>query len=276
MKKFFTLLLMSVMTLAANAAITIYVQSEQAPNLWAWNNDGNLLDDPWPGHTLTDKKTVQGTEFWYYTFPESVTNVSILFNLGSDNTKTKDFTGIEQDRYFVYNGSSATDVTEQYGGVIPDAEVNSLGLAGNHNSWGTDDFDVVEAGKKFQKVVDLTGMTIEDDFWQFKIRPNKAGWVGYNQVEFDGDIPSWISDADNFKVDLEDAGYILTVTATWGGGKQADENWTLKVEKGNTAGIGVTTMEKKGNGETFNLQGQRVGNSYRGIVVEGGKKFLNK
>lgn len=32
----------------------------------------------------------------------------------------------------------------------------------------------------------------------------------------------------------------------------------------------------KGDGQTYNLQGQKVGKNYRGIVIRNGKKTVNK
>ena len=53
MKKIFTLLVMSVMAVAVNADITIYVKADVAPYIWAWNASGNVFTDAWPG-TDTD------------------------------------------------------------------------------------------------------------------------------------------------------------------------------------------------------------------------------
>ncbi len=280
MKKIFTLLVMSVMAVAVNAQITIYVQAAEAPHLWAWNAGGNIFSEAWPGPQMTEKKTVQGVEFWTYTFDATVaTPINILFNNGSGG-KTKDITGITSDRYFTYDGNfTFTDVTEEYGGVIPDAEVTALGLAGNHNGWGTDPFDVVVPGKTFSLTVDLTDVTVDDDLWLFKIRPNNADWVGFMDVTFDGTVPEWIHEAPadgNFEIDLETAGRIFTFTATWGGGKHADENWTFKVEAGASAGIAPAVVTFDVNAPCYDLSGRRVDNNFRGVVIQNGKKVLVK
>ena len=284
MKKIFTLMLLSVMTVAVNAAITIHVKADVAPYLWAWVGSTNLMTESWPGHQLTEKKTVQGTEFWYYTFDESVTQVSILFNDGGANgptvQQTRDFNGIKEDRYFEYDGANtAVDVTEQYGGEIPDAEVTALGLAGNHNSWGSDPFDVVVPGKTFSITVDLTGVTVDEDLWRFKIRPNNAEWVGFMGVTFDGAVPEWIYEAaadGNFEVDLELSGRIITLTATWGGGQNADENWTFKAEAGASTGIVNMNRETITNNQYYTLDGRRVENPTKGLYIVNGKKVVVK
>jgi hypothetical protein len=276
-------MLLSVMTVAANAAITIHVKADVAPYLWAWVGSTNLMTEAWPGHQLTEKKTVQGTEFWYYTFDESVTQVSILFNDGGASgpvQQTRDFNGIKEDRYFEYDGANtAVDVTEQYGGEIPDAEVTALGLAGNHNSWGADPFDVVVPGKTFSITVDLTGVTVDEDLWRFKIRPNNAEWVGFMGVTFDGAVPEWIYEAaadGNFEVDLELSGRIITLTATWGGGQNADENWTFKAEAGSSTGITPLVTTSDVNAPRYDLSGRRVSESYHGVIIQNGKKVVIK
>ncbi len=173
MKKILLLFLVAMTAMTSQAAITVYVQAEKAPYIWAWGNSGNIFSEAWPGPQLTEKKTVKNsvtgedTEFWYYTFDESITTVNILFNNGGegdahvDVKQTKDINGITTDRYFTYDGESGwTDITEQFGGEIPDAEVTSLLLVGNNNNWGNEGgepivFDVVEAGKKFHATIDL-------------------------------------------------------------------------------------------------------------------------
>ena len=114
------------MSSPAGNSITIYVQADEAPYLWAWNglgiNSVNIFSEPWPGRQFTEKKTVQGTEFWCYTFDGSNIPINILFNDGGANgpvEQTEDINGITADRYFTYDGvSTYVDVTEQYGGTI--------------------------------------------------------------------------------------------------------------------------------------------------------------
>ena len=289
MKKIFTLIAMCMMAIASQAAITVYVQAEAAPHLWAWTSSGNVFTEAWPGPQMTEKKTEQGTEFWYYTFDETITNVSILFNDGAlPNAKqTGNISGITTDRYFTYDGATNyTDVTEQYGGVVPDAEVNSLSLKGNHDGWAADVmFEVVEAGKSFRLVVDASAFELAEGFWRFKIRPNADLWVGYSQVydleQEEPDGKSWLAQAaadDNFEIDMEDTSLtskVFTLTASWAGGKDASIGWTLTVENGTADGIKDLRLAND-NKQCYNLAGQSVKANYRGIVVMNGKKMMVK
>lgn len=288
MKKIFTLIAMCMMAVASQAAITVYVQADEAPYLWAWNTSGDIFKEiGWPGFQMTEKKTVQGTEFWCYTFDETITTINYLFNNGAGK-QTKDISGVTTDRYFTYDGANTfVDVTEQYGGTVPDVEVNTLTLKGNHDGWANDiEFEVVEAGKSFRLTIDVTEYTIEENLWRFKIRPNAADWVGYSQVydleaETDPDGKSWLSQAptdDNLMIDLEDEGLtskVFTFNASWAGGKDASVGWTLTVDNGSVDGI-KSVQNDNARHQCYNLAGQSVKANYRGIVVMNGKKMMVK
>lgn len=238
------------------AGITIYVACETAPFIWSWGaSDGVDYNngENWPGTNQFTKQVIMpetGEVFWAYSFPQSVKEVSFLFNNGdpSYTKQTSNITGVYSDRYFILSWDDGDgnvyleDVTESYV-VIPDAKVESLGISGNHNGWSLpegSEFTVVDEGKTFTKTVDLSDFT--DARWEFKLRPNFNDWVGFYDVTYDGNIPSWlIQDGydGNFMVDLEQTGRIFTISATWAGGKDASKGWTVKIE--NTDLIDVPT-----------------------------------
>ena len=222
----------------------------------------------WPGtYQLTEQweDPNSGDKFWKWTF-EGVTTISFLFNNGdaTDTKQTGNVENVTSDRYFILNwddGSgyaSLEDVTENYI-VIPDAEVNSLGISGNHNGWGLSDgseFTLV-GGKTFTATIDLTGYDIPNDIWEFKLRPNLSGWVGYYEVTIDGNIPSWLSDNyGNFMVDLTQTGRIFNITATWAGGKNITQGWRMKITTSNSGGGGIIIP---GITELFQMNGEQYG-----------------
>ena len=51
--------------------------------------------------------------------------------------------------------------------------------------------------------------------------------------------------------------------------------YTLKVEAG-SAGISTVKAQKTQNNVIYNLAGQKVDNSYKGVVIVNGKKFMQK
>ena len=284
---------MSVMTVAAHAAINIYVQCDQAPYIWWWGQspEGSIANAEtdeikWPGtyvftETFTHPDT--GEKFWKYTFPEEVKSISFCLNnglSGSDCRQTTDISGVTSDRYFVIDAWSTdgskitpTDVTADYIDVA-DAEIVSMGISGNHNGWGLpegSDLTVVEAGKKYS--FNATPESLGVTEWEFKFRPNGA-WIGYGDVAFDGgSAPEWLTDkGGNFFVNFTESNIkSVTFTLTWGGGLDASKNWTVKAEaefnEGEAPDAEITSMGISGNHNEW-------ASSTDGItVVEAGKKY---
>ena len=305
MKKIFTLMMLCMMAVAAQAQITIYVQCDTAPFIWSWGaaNGQDLNVGDWPGtnqlpNTWTDPDT--GDKFWTWTFPADVLPINFLFNNGeaSGTKQTGDINGVKTDRYFILSwddgngGVSIVDVSEEYDVVIPDAEVNSVVLVGNHNEWNNESqpFEVIEAGKTFKISVNYADIEAEEGLWQFKFRPNAQDWVGYWDIYYDEepvegkvpttDAPSWlgVSSDGNFQIDLEETvATKFTFTATWNGGKEAGKNWSFTAEaEGLIDAISDVKMNNAENVAIFNLQGQRVAKNYRGIAIQNGKKIVVK
>lgn len=50
----------------------------------------------------------------------------------------------------------------------------------------------------------------------------------------------------------------------------------FKYEVGSPTGISSVKVEAAQNGKTYNLAGQQVSDSYKGLVIKNGKKFINK
>ena len=90
MKKILALFALCMMALAIQAKdITIYVQAEKAPYIWAWESGSggmNLTGGTWPGLQMTLKKTINETEFWYMTFTTEKT-INVIFNDGGTDGK---------------------------------------------------------------------------------------------------------------------------------------------------------------------------------------------
>ena len=302
MKKIFTLLAVCCLAMAAQAQIHIRVQCDTAPFIWSWGaadgQDYNVGE--WPGtNQFTEKwtDTETGDVFWEWTFPEGAYPISFLFNNGGVDAEgqpiavkqTGDINGVKTDRYFILAWDDGTgevsleDITEEYI-EVPDAEVNTVSLLGNHcgADWKGDPqwFDVVEAGKKFQITVNTAEYSISENLWEFKFRPNGQDWVGYWDTTNMDDYPTWLGEnGGNFQIDLESESITdpsFTFTATWGGGKEAGKNWTFQAVNG-TAGINtLMAIKEKSNTPIYNLQGQRVDGNYRGIAIQNGRKVVVK
>ena len=51
-------------------------------------------------------------------------------------------------------------------------------------------------------------------------------------------------------------------------------SWKLKVE--DTGVKELNTTKQQMNGQKYNLAGMRVGDDYKGIVIQNGRKFIQK
>ena len=97
----------------ATRAITIHVQDPGWSQMYfyAWSDNGEL-NGGWPGKKITDKKTVDGKQWYYQTFelPESVASFNIIFDKGAGggNNQTVDITGITGDKYYVIGAADAS------------------------------------------------------------------------------------------------------------------------------------------------------------------------
>ncbi len=49
----------------------------------------------------------------------------------------------------------------------------------------------------------------------------------------------------------------------------------ITIESGDNAGIANITVDANANAPLYNLQGMKVDSSYKGIVIQNGKKLIN-
>lgn len=75
-------------------------------------------------------------------------------------------------------------------------------------------------------------------------------------------------EGDNYKVNAFSA-YVQATTP------EAAKQLTLVID-GQTTGLKLNTVTGNIEGETYNMAGQRVANSYKGLVIKNGKKFIKK
>ncbi len=99
--------------------ITIYVRADKEPiYLYAWDANGELTS-AWPGTQLSAKKSVDGVNFYYMTFPKSSADYTLnyILNQGGDETKTPDQTGIGSTIFTALGDGAAIDLTATYAGL---------------------------------------------------------------------------------------------------------------------------------------------------------------
>ena len=221
----------------------IYVESEQAPYLYAFDANDQALNGDFPGNQMTRTVTIDGKQFW--TTKISSTDPFNINIIDGNQYRTREIYVIS-DRYFTYLGlSSYRDVTEQYANA-PEIQISSVALTGNHNEWGRNDlFTEVEPGKQYTMDVDLTNVTLEDDVMQFKLYANACAWLGITSLTLEA--PSYVHSVGdpalgtsnrNFYMDLKEAPTRhFKFKAVWRGGTQMEEGWTLTITEVNQGDV---------------------------------------
>ena len=108
-KKLFTLLLAVAAGVGTmSAAITVRLDPSSCTSwstvrLWAWTDEGNIFDS-WPGQIVS-----LDTDGWYsYTFDESITSVSIIWNNGS--AQTIDIKNVTSSTCYALNSTSGKTI----------------------------------------------------------------------------------------------------------------------------------------------------------------------
>ena len=249
--------------------ISIYVEADQAPYLYAWN-EGGELNGSWPGTQITETVQKDGKTFYKKSF--EVTPVNIILNNG-DGMQTSNIEGITHDVYYTYDGTTSyIDLTDDY-------------------------------------------YSIPEDQLPWCVKPIPGHLYVYFQATKDYDTPYawvWGKDNKNFCANQTWPGDKLTMVGNdndghavylWDGGELTDEMPTgiifsntdqgneqtadLPFKNGNyynaSGSMGsITTTVKPVFGKAtttatiYNMAGQRVNASYKGIVVNDGRKQLKK
>ena len=269
MKKILFTLFLALATITAKAVTaTVYVKAETAPFLYGWftvNGRETKINGAWPGAQLTEKtkkvnKEGEEVEFWCQTFdfPET-SSFNIIFNNGLDGIEqrqTGNISDIQSDRYFTYDGETKySDVTEEFGVEIPDVEIQALSFISDLNEWNSmsDLFKEVEKNKVYTYTLDLTNVELEEEYFSFKLMGNHSAYLGFSNFTFD-DPNEWLEEDlgtgnNNIGLILEETDVrCFLFTATFAGGNNIYEGWTLKVEEGTPGQGGNKNGDVNGDG----------------------------
>ena len=228
-------------------ACNIYVVADEAPYLYAWNDEYEL-NGTWPGTLMTETEVVDGQEFYKATI-KSDGPYNIIFSNGKGG-QTANIEGLEGDNYFVYNGNSGYAV---YGEEIPTKTVIYVEAAKAPYLYAWDGSGTLNGdwpGTKMTETITAHGKT----WWvkEFDVTPiniifndgNGAqtsdinGVSGYNYFTYDGST-GFTTSIKNVSLDSR-----------------------------------LSTLDPTKS--MYNLAGQRVSNSYKGIVIQNGKKYIIK
>ena len=114
---------------------TIYVTKTSTGNIWAWDAAGNY-SDAWPGQDITtlETATVNGEEYYKFTYDHNSTAPGLIFNDGT--SQTPDLTPVDK-RVYDYNGGSTVTVTDLGDVVDLGNDIFILGEVNGNSQWAT-------------------------------------------------------------------------------------------------------------------------------------------
>lgn len=252
--------------------------------VWAWNESENCTA---AGNWHGDEMTLGSDGYYKWTAPSGKVPTKIIFNDG-DNTQTaaSGFTFVNGKLYDV--DGNTTDYTEPSEDPETDQYPSSIYLIGTVNSWNC--ATAIEAkGKKgvytWQSVVlpDAGGTDAGKTFFSFNTVLGSS-WNEVNNADRYGAATTNtpISVGTPATVSLYAVGVNASACKSW---QATPGTYTLTLDlTANTVAISTGTPALVRNvrlttddaAPIYNILGQRVGSSYRGIVIQGGRKFIKK
>ena len=249
---------------------TAYVACDEAPYLYAWDNNNQPINASWPGTLMSETTTVKGRTFWKHTFTESPVN--IIFNNGAA-VQTNDLV-LQHDKYFTFDldnddkNTNYTDITSEY--YTPEPVVlPSCAKVINNRTYvyfrGNMDYDepyvwAWSEDKNFCTNTDWPGDRMtrvgrddqKRDVWCWEV---KLGEKMPTKILFSNHGYPQTSDFA-----FENGGYYTVF------GIQGVLNDIQQVK--------ATNVSK--HGAIYNLAGQRINANFRGIAIQNGKKVILK
>ena len=104
--------------------------------------------------------------------------------------------------------------------------------------------------------------------YEFKIRVDASWDENYGPEEADQSEGVGVQDGKNLVIKVEEAGSTITITF--------DPETKMIIAKVTNAD-GISTVKViDANGAIYNVAGQKVSNSYKGLVIKNGKKYIQK
>ena len=232
---------------------------------WIEDGEGHVIAEPsgaWPGTPVE----VSGGFFnrsWTYNFTSEQQPQFIIWNNGGGNPDWEEPADQTDDLVFV-NGKKYS--------YYP--EITSVKLSGEWNGWDGPEMTVTEYNPyAFQTTVDLKGLS---EAQEFKLVVN-GQWIGSGQLErIEGDAADSVTEGEAGSNLTLAAGKAYDIVAFWSTpSKNVAEGWLLEVTENLTTGVdGVRANAQKKT--IYNVAGQRLNNTQRGVNIVNGKKIAVK
>ena len=268
-------------TPGTESVITINVSAKQAPYLYVWDAEDEVLNGEWPGTLMNETTTTTNGTKWYTKTFTVVGTINIIFNDGTGN-QTANIAGLgDGQHYYTYNGGSTyAEVDENYEpGSTPEPEepLYILGEA-NNNSWAPNvGVEMTVLGdKKYTAPVTFDGRNSGFNYFSFtrKLAETADDWASIAPLRIGAEASS------DYEVELNVAMPIRKGETAF---KIPAGEYTLNVDLGEMMltvlegfqGIS-TVVSDNARKQRYNLAGQVVKANYRGLVLTQGKKMLVK
>lgn len=233
---------------------------------WIEDGEGNVIAEPsgaWPGTPVE----VSGGFFnrsWTYNFTSEHQPQYIIWNNGGGSEweeaeQTDDLPFVNGKKYSYF------------------PEITSIQLPGSFNNWNGSEMTAGDYANMWN-----TTIAVSEDV-EFKLLVNGDNWLGFNDVTIE-DSNGWLEEgAENGNIKLKHSvaqKEAYFIVAYWQmPGKNVKEGWLIAVEEGDPAN--VTTGVRSANASAlqqrvFNLRGQRLNDTQRGVNIINNKKVVVK
>ena len=252
---------------------------------WAWNVNAdntktNLCGD-WPGIRIGNTSEVLS-----YTYTGAAAPDMILFNGGSDEVKTEDFT-FENGKTYTTAGPNSVDKTITAAGYATYCSPYALDFTGSSltayvASKGADNKVTFSP---ITKVPANTGILLKGNAGTYAINTTTGDTEPVTDnalvgVLVDTEVPagSFVLLNGSKGVGFYRALNAFTVSANTAYIEKLDDGARTFIgfNFDESTGIDGIAVEKMSNGEVYNLQGQRVTKAQKGLYIINGKKVLVK
>lgn len=233
---------------------------------WIEDGEGNVIAEPsgkWPGTPVE----VSGGWFsrsWTYNFTSEQQPQYIIWNNGGGNPDYEEAAEQTDNLVFV-NGKKYS--------YYP--EITSVKISGSWNDWNGPEMTVTDYNDKaYQTTVNLTEVT---DDQEFKLVVN-GEWIGSGELAgIEGDAASAVTQGDTGSNLKLAGGKAYDIVAFWSEpSANVKTGWILEIAEKvitDVDGVRANTAKKQ---TVYNVAGQRLNNTQRGVNIVNGKKVTVK
>ena len=255
-----------------NLKPNIYVSAATAPFIYSWTEGGQERSGSWPGTQMTEKVTINGQQFWKYSF--DLGPIHIILNDGASQ-QTANIENLAHDYYFAYNGTSDySDITAMY--WKPEVPYCVKPYSGKLYCY-------FRGNKEYKSPYAWVWGEDDKNFCIKKVWPgDKLMLVGYDNDNYP--VYYWTGgswkEGDELPTKIlftnEGSSLIRTAEFNFGNSYYYDVTGYIGSAEVPTDIATTKALNTVSNTPIYNLQGQRVDGNYRGIAIQNGRKVVVK